>query len=46
MSASGWIGVDLDGTLAVYDEWRGVSHIGAPVPAMLAPKEVIEFSEK
>jgi len=31
----GWIGVDLDGTLAYYDEWRGVNHIGKPVPAML-----------
>jgi hypothetical protein len=31
----GWIGVDLDGTLAFYDDWRGPSHIGAPVPAML-----------
>jgi hypothetical protein len=33
---SGWIGVDLDGTLAVYDGWRDVGHIGPPVPAMLA----------
>ena len=36
MSAKrGWIGVDLDGTLAHYDHWRGPDHIGAPVPAML-----------
>jgi hypothetical protein len=35
LSARGWIGVDLDGTLAYYDCWRGVDHIGAPVPAML-----------
>jgi len=33
---SGWIGVDLDGTLAHYDHWRGPEHIGEPVPAMLA----------
>lgn len=33
--AGGWIGVDLDGTLAHYDTWRGVTHIGAPVPAMV-----------
>lgn len=33
---AGWIGVDLDGTLATYDGWRGVEHIGEPVPAMLA----------
>lgn len=32
---SGWIGVDLDGTLARYDGWRGIDHIGEPVPAML-----------
>lgn len=31
----GWIGVDLDGTLAHYDGWRGVDHVGDPVPAML-----------
>jgi len=30
-----WIGVDLDGTLAVYDKFRGADHIGAPVPEML-----------
>jgi len=23
-----WIGVDLDGTLATYDMWRGLDHIG------------------
>lgn len=32
----GWIGVDLDGTFAQYDHWRGVAHIGAPVPLMAA----------
>ncbi len=32
----GWIGVDLDGTLAHYDGWKGVNHIGAPVPKMLS----------
>lgn len=35
MSGRGWIGVDLDGTLAHYDEWRGADHIGEPVGAML-----------
>lgn len=34
MSASGWIGVDLDGTLAHYEGWNG-GKIGTPVPAML-----------
>lgn len=33
---SGWVGVDLDGTLAKYDGWKGIEHIGEPVPAMLA----------
>lgn len=31
-----WIGVDLDGTLAHYDGWRGPRHIGKPIPAMMA----------
>lgn len=31
-----WIGVDLDGTLAQYDGWRGFDKIGKPVPVMLA----------
>lgn len=31
----GWIAVDLDGTLALYDKWRGNNHIGEPVPRML-----------
>ena len=30
-----WIGVDLDGTLAFYDMWRGADHIGEPIPEML-----------
>ncbi len=36
MASRGWIGVDLDGTLAEYHGWRGAAHIGAPIPAMLA----------
>ena len=30
-----WIGVDLDGTLAYYDKWRGPEHIGEPIGPML-----------
>lgn len=30
----GWIGVDFDGTLAHYDKWRGIDHVGSPIPAM------------
>ncbi len=32
---SGWIGVDLDGTLAKYGEWNGVEDIGLPIPLMV-----------
>lgn len=34
-SKAGWIGVDLDGTLAHYEGWKGATHIGAPIPAMV-----------
>lgn len=30
-----WIGVDLDGTLARADSWKGMSVIGEPVPLMV-----------
>ena len=30
-----WIGVDLDGTLAIAEPWKGFEHIGKPVPNML-----------
>ena len=33
---SGWIGVDLDGTLAEYGGWIGPDHIGKPIPLMLS----------
>jgi RNA-binding protein YhbY len=32
---NGWIGCDLDGTLAEYNGWQGPQHIGAPIPKML-----------
>lgn len=34
--SGGWIGVDLDGTLAEYGGWQGPDHIGKPIPLMLA----------
>lgn len=34
MSATGWIGVDLDGTLAHYTGWKGANHIGEPIKPM------------
>lgn len=36
MADNGWYGVDLDGTLAFYDGWKGPGHIGHPIPLMLA----------
>ncbi len=33
--SSGYIGVDLDGTLAEYDGWRGADHIGRPIGPMV-----------
>lgn len=36
MARTGWIGVDLDGTLAKYDgQWRGPDHIGEPIAPMV-----------
>lgn len=32
---NGWIGVDLDGTLAEYTGWKDESHIGDPILPML-----------
>ena len=29
------IAFDLDGTLAHYDGWKGVDHIGEPIPKMI-----------
>jgi hypothetical protein len=31
----GWIGVDLDATLAQYTKWEGIESIGDPVPSMI-----------
>ena len=31
----GWIGVDLDGTLAEYDKWVSPTHIGKPILRMV-----------
>lgn len=36
-SAAGecWYGFDLDGTLAKYDKWEGIDHIGEPIAPMV-----------
>lgn len=26
-----WVGIDLDGTLAEYNGWKGIEHIGRPI---------------
>lgn len=33
--SKGWIGVDLDGTLAHYTKWQGIEFIGEPIPLMV-----------
>lgn len=38
-TGAGWIGVDLDGTLAEYHGWKGPTHIGPPIPKMMARVE-------
>lgn len=35
MMNKGWIGVDLDGTLAHYENWIAIDHIGAPIAPMV-----------
>lgn len=35
MSHKGWIGVDLDGTLAHYEDFISPTHIGEPIPLMI-----------
>jgi hypothetical protein len=35
VESEGWVGVDLDGTLAHYDGWKGIDQIGAPIPLMV-----------
>jgi hypothetical protein len=32
---NGWIAVDFDGTLAVYDDWKGPTDVGAPILPMI-----------
>ena len=31
----GYIGVDFDSTLAIYDKWRGPTVLGEPIPLMV-----------
>lgn len=44
---SGWIGVDLDGTLARYDGWKGAGHIGEPIaPIVDLVKRALEKGDE
>ena len=35
VEGKGWYGFDLDGTLAKYDGWKGIDHIGEPIEPMV-----------
>lgn len=35
MTHIGFIGFDLDGTLAEYTHWQGIEHIGEPIEPMI-----------
>lgn len=35
VAGTGWYDFDLDGTLAIYDKWEGIDHIGEPVKPMV-----------
>ncbi len=38
-AGDGWVGIDLDATIAHYEGWKGAKHIGAPIPAMVSRVE-------
>ena len=42
----GWIGFDLDGTLAKYDGWNGIDHIGEPIGPMVSLIKVLHAEGK
>lgn len=42
--STGWIGFDLDGTLAHYDGWKGIDHIGEPIAPMV--QRLISYREQ
>ena len=39
VEGKGWYGFDLDGTLAKYDGWKGIDHIGEPVKPSRTARE-------
>jgi hypothetical protein len=42
---NGWVGVDLDRTLAFYDKWRGPTHIGYPLTPMVKKVQTLLFCD-
>ena len=41
-NGEGWYGFDLDGTLAKYDGWKGIDHIGEPIaPIVNLMKQIV-----
>lgn len=46
-TGKGWIGIDLDGTLAYYEGWVSIEHIGEPIWPMLDfVKRLIESGQQ
>jgi hypothetical protein len=41
-----WIGFDLDGTLAKYDGWKGIEHIGEPVESQVLIAKLLHWLGK
>ena len=41
-----WVGFDLDGTLAKYDGWKGVEHLGEPVDRMVLIAKLLHWLGK
>lgn len=41
-----WIGFDLDGTLAKYDGWKGIDHIGEPVESQVLMAKLLHWLGK
>jgi hypothetical protein len=41
-----WVGFDLDGTLAKYDGWKGIEHIGEPVERMVLIAKLLHWLGK
>src|SRR4051812_18499178 len=41
--SEGWVGFDLDGTIARYEGWKGPNHIGEPIrPAIERLKRILK----